>query len=475
MTRERLQRAERLIGLIAQHQPKAMSRAPVINPATGEAFASFGYSDAAHLDMVVDAAVRASRKAVLVPLAIRREQLILVADIIEREETGLAALLVLEQGKPFPEALAEVQAAAGLVRYYAGIHADRLDSLFTDEATSHRRIYRPLGVVAGIVPWNFPFLIALMKLAPAVLTGNAIIIKPSPTTPLTALALAALLADVLPAGLVQAVGDNGAVGPMLTRHPRIAKIVFTGSTATGRAVMGAAAEHLTRVTLELGGNDAAIVLADADIEASAAGIFRAAFTNAGQICGAVKRVYVAAEIFDAFAAALGEHVAGIELGDGLGSKATMGPVQNERQYRQAMDLHAAASRDGRVVAQAKAPDSGYFVPASLFAGLTDAHGLVSEEQFSPLLPLLRFADPHDAVSRANSGTYALTASVWSRDTGRAEALAAGLESALICVNAHNHCPPGVGLQMAKQSGIGWLLGDEGLKEYLQSSVLVRAA
>jgi acyl-CoA reductase-like NAD-dependent aldehyde dehydrogenase len=313
-----------------------------------------------------------------------------------------------------------------------------------------------------------------MKIAPAIITGNSVIVKPSPTTPLTTLALAALAKDALPEGLLQVVGDDGSIGPALVRHPRVAKISFTGSTATGRAVMASAASNLTRVTLELGGNDAAIVLADADIELTAAGIFQAAFTNAGQICGAIKRVFVDEAIFDEIAHELGRLVTKSKVGNGLHPDTTIGPVQNEMQFRRALALRKAAEREGRLVAEAAVYSSGqgYFVSPAIFEGLDDEHPLVAEEQFAPLLPLMRFRDEEEAVFRANNSEYALTASVWSADTHRARLIAARLEASLICLNAHNRCPSGVGLNMAKDSGVGWLLGEEGIKEYVQTYALV---
>ena len=468
--------AERLIALIAGHQPAGLPSSDVVNPATGAAFATFAFATAAHVDEVLASAAAAARIAAATPLADRRALLEKLAVIIEAESEALAELLTLEQGKPIAQARGEVTGAAGLMRYYATIHPDRTEALFDEDNSTHRRIYKPLGVVAGIVPWNFPFLIAAMKIAPAILTGNAIVIKPSPTTPLTALALAALAADIIPEGLVQVIGDDGSVGPLLTNHPGVAKIVFTGSTATGRAVMGSAAAHLTRVTLELGGNDAAIVLADAGVASTAAGIFKAAFTNAGQICGAIKRVYVHDSLFNAFAEELAGHVASAVVGSGMDEAVTLGPVQNDRQHERALALRGLALRDGRLIAEAPVPDgAGFYVPPSLFADLDDSHPLVAEEQFAPLLPLVRFHDEEDALRRANGTPFALTASVWSGDVAHGEAVAARLEAALICVNTHNQCPAGVGLSMSKQSGIGWLLGDEGLKEYLMSYALVRAA
>jgi aldehyde dehydrogenase (NAD+) len=466
--------AQRLITLIDEHQPNEWPRREVINPATGAPFTTVAVIPAAHLNAVLADASQAAQTNSRRPLAERRQLLRALAAIIEEEASGLSELLTLEQGKPLSEATGEVLGAAGLIRSYAELHPDRTDELFAEDTPTHRRIYKPLGIVAGIVPWNFPFLIAAMKVAPAILTGNAIIVKPSPTTPLTTLALAALAKSALPSGLLQVVGDDGSIGPLLTAHPGVAKIAFTGSTESGRAVMGAAAAHLTRVTLELGGNDAAIVLADADILATAKAIVKAAFTNAGQICGAIKRVYADTAIFEALAHALGREIEALAVQNGLADTAQMGPVQNERQYRRAMTVRDLALAQGRLIATAAIPEgSGYFVPPSLFTDLEEDHPLVSQEQFAPLLPLLSFSVEDEAIARANAAPFALTASVWSQDQARAESVAAQLEAALICVNAHNQCPAGVGLEMAKQSGIGWLLGDEGLKQYLQSYALVR--
>jgi acyl-CoA reductase-like NAD-dependent aldehyde dehydrogenase len=466
--------AQRLITLIGDHQPREWPCREVINPATGAAFASVAVIPAAHLDAVLADADEAAQANTKRPLVERRQLLRDLAAVIEEEAAGMSELLTLEQGKPLSEATGEVLGAAGLIRSYAEIHPERTDDLFAEDTPTHRRIYKPLGVVAGIIPWNFPFLIAAMKVAPAILTGNAIVVKPSPTTPLTTLALAALAKSILPQGLLQVIGDDGSIGPLLTAHPGVAKIAFTGSTQSGRAVMAAAAAHLTRVTLELGGNDAAIVLADADIPATAKAIASAAFTNAGQICGAIKRVYADAAIIDALADALGREIEALMVQNGLADTARMGPVQNERQYHRAMALRDLAIAQGQLIATAAIPDGpGYFVPPSLFIGLEDDHPLVAEEQFAPLLPLLPFGVEAEAIARANSVPFALTASVWSQDQTRAESVAAQLEAALICVNAHNQCPAGVGLEMAKQSGIGWLLGDEGLKQYLQSYALVR--
>lgn len=445
------------------------ARLDVVNPATGSAFASCSVADEAMVDRAVAGAARAQADWAKTGLEERRALLVRIAEAVEADAAEFARLLVLEQGKIMAEAECEVGYSAGLFRYYAGMEQSALERLFEDRQDGYVRIRRPLGVAAGIVPWNYPLLIAAMKVAPALLTGNAVVIKPSPTTPLATLHLGRLCAGIIPPGLVQFLADDGPVGAMLTRHPGIRKIAFTGSTATGKHVMQSAGGTLKRITLELGGNDPAIVLADADIATTAAGIHAEIFANAGQICGAVKRVYVHDSIYDAFSAELGRLTAANVVGDGLDPATTIGPVQNRMQYEKAMRLHAAASADGEVVASAPVPQGGgYFVPPTLFGGLADDHDLVREEQFAPIVPLLRYTDVDDVVRRANDSPYGLTASVWSADHDAALAIARRLEASAICINAHNAATGEVGLSLAKQSGTGWLLGEEGMIEYLET-------
>lgn len=464
----------KLLALIEAQPPTGGPRHAVLNPATGEVLASIATCDTVDVDRAVARAVDAAAQARRTPVADRRRLIHRLADHIDANVEAMAILLTMEQGKPRHEALREVRGAAGLLRYYADLHADRGEALFDEEASNHRRLFKPLGVVAGIIPWNFPFLIAAMKIGPALLTGNAILVKPAPTTPLTTLALAALATDALPEGLFQVLTDGGAVGPLLVEHPDIAKIAFTGSTATGRSVMRSAAGALKRLTLELGGNDAAIILEDADPQTAAAGIFKAAFTNAGQICGAAKRIYVHDRLFDDFADALRAQIDAVVVGDGLMPGVTLGPVQNQRQQERAAELMSAAEADGRIVARKEAPESnGFFLPPTVFTDLDDSHPLVTEEQFAPILPLLRFSDEADAIARANASEYGLTASVWSGDPARAETVVAQLDAAMLCINRHNECSPDIGLNMTKQSGLGWLLGDEGVMEYMQSHAIIR--
>jgi acyl-CoA reductase-like NAD-dependent aldehyde dehydrogenase len=452
---------------------ESANHSEIFNPATEKVIAHYGVADAAMVDAAVAAAVRAQQRWQKVLLRERRALLVRIASIIEADAEVLARLITVEQGKPLSQSHEEVASAAYLFRHYANAHSDGRVSLFEERGDDFMRVYSPLGPVAGIIPWNFPLLIAAMKAAPALLTGNAIILKPAPTTPLATLRFVRLCADVVPPGLLQALGDDGGVGPLLTDHPGIGKIAFTGSTATGKRVMTAAAGTLKRLTLELGGNDPALVLSDADPESAAAALFRAAFSNAGQVCGAAKRIYVHEAVFDQFCEALATHVSMIVLGNGLRRDVTMGPVQNRAQYEKAMSLLADGTSVGRIRAAAERPSgAGYFVPPTMFVGLSDDHPLVSEEQFAPLLPILRFSDDADAIARANATLYGLTASVWSSDKKRAEGVARQIDAALVGINKHNESSLDLGLSMAKHSGAGWLLGDEGMKEFLQPHLIV---
>ena len=449
-------------------------RQQVVNPATGQVFARYGVADRTLLDLAVQSALHAFSEWRTKPLSERGAVLLKIATLIQRNATQLAHLLTMEQGKPLEEAKTEVSVTEAIFRHYASSTGKSESELFGMKDPAYYRTYTPLGIVVGIIPWNFPLLIAAMKIAPALLTGNVIIVKPAPTTPLTTLELGRICCAEVPVGVLQILGDDGTVGPNLTDHPLIAKIAFTGSTTTGRLVMEAASKTLKRVSLELGGNDPALVLADMDPQVAAAAIFKAAFTNAGQVCGAVKRVYVHRHNFTAFCSFIAEHVQNVVVGDGLDPTTTLGPVQNAAQYEKATALLSNAVRSGRVIAQSVYPkQDGYFVPATAVSDLPEEHPLVAEEQFAPILPVQIFDRDADAVARANDSPYGLTASVWSSDQGHAERVAHQLDASLVCINRHNENPTGLGLSMTKQSGIGWLLGEEGVKEYLQPHLIVR--
>jgi acyl-CoA reductase-like NAD-dependent aldehyde dehydrogenase len=348
------------------------------------------------------------------------------------------------------------------------------DEVLTDDA--QRRIelrYRPLGVVGIITPWNAPINLAAGPLVSALYTGNTVILKPSPYTPLTTLKLGELLQQILPAGVLNVLAGGDELGAWMTEHPGIDKISFTGSVATGKRVMASAAGTLKRLTLELGGNDAAIVLDDVDPNSIAPKLLFAAFVNCGQVCMAIKRIYVHEKIYDELCAALAAEARKMKVGDGLDAQTQMGPIQNRAQYERVVGLLADSKRRGaRILAGGIVPEGpGYFVTPTVVADIADDSPLVREEQFGPIVPVMRFADVEEALRRANDTRYGLSGSVWSGDPERAAAVAARLEVGTAWVNQHRTTSATVPFGGAKESGIGRQYSVLGLKAYMEPRVL----
>ncbi len=443
----------------------------VINPATGKLLASCPRGSAAQLDAAVAAAKGAQPGWAACSLAERQDALAGLADSLESQSEGFARLLTMEQGKPLAEATAEVAYTVAFIRHFA-TKGPRVEVL---EIGPGRRIEmhrRPLGVVGAIIPWNFPLLLIAFKLPPALVTGNTIVVKPSPTTPLTALKLGELCAEFFPPGVVNIVSDANDLGGRLSAHPDVAKISFTGSTSTGAMVMQAAAETIKRVTLELGGNDAAIVLPDIDPAAVAPALFGSSFMNAGQVCLAIKRLYVHKDIYDEVCDRLAALATDAVVDDGLMQGAQIGPLQNRMQFQKVKGFLADAHAAGKVIAGGKAIDRpGYFIEPTIVRDVTDGDRIVDIEQFGPILPIIKFSDPEDALARANASPLGLGGSVWSKDVRRATDLAARMDVGMAWVNKHLDFGPGIPFGGAKQSGIGMELGDAGLAEFTQLSVL----
>ena len=336
--------------------------------------------------------------------------------------------------------------------------------------------HRPLGVVAGISPWNFPLLIPAAKIAPALVTGNTMVMKPAPTTPILTLMLGELAAAILPAGVLNVITDQNDLGDLLTSHPDIAKVTFTGSTATGRRIMASAAPTLKRLTLELGGNDAAIVLEDVNVEETAERIFNAAFFNTGQACLAIKRVYVADTIYDAFSEAIARRAREAVVGPGNDPASRFGPLQNRQQFEKAKYFLEVARRDGHIIAGGSTIDGpGYFVRPTVVRDINDSSELVAQEQFCPILPIVGVADGEEALTLANHSDFGLGGSVWSGDPARAKELAQRMQSGTVWVNQHLNFGPDVPLAGAKQSGIGVEWTELGLAEFCQVNVINQAA
>ncbi|WP_203715331.1 aldehyde dehydrogenase family protein [Asanoa siamensis] len=444
----------------------------VVNP-TDEALIAYAPEcTREQLDHAVLAARTAARTWAAVPFAQRRRLLHEMADVIDAHVDELGRLVTAEQGKPSAVAAAEV---AGLAYWLRETAALTLPETVNEDSGERLSVTRrvPLGVVAAITPWNYPMGQLSFKLGPALLAGNTVVVKPSAFTPLSTLRLGELLRDVLPAGVLTVVSGSGDLGAWLSGHPGIDKVSFTGSTATGRAVMAGAAPTLTRITLELGGNDPAIVLPDVDVPSMAEKLFWAAFSNTGQICLAVKRVYIHADIYDELTRSLADYAATIRMGDPTQEGTQLGPISNRRQYETVLDLIEDCRRQGHtfLTGGTPAPRPGFFVPVTLVDNPPEESRIVREEQFGPVLPLLRFDDVDDVVARANAGEYALGASVWSADPDAALAIARRLDAGTVWVNEIMHLTPQVAFGGRKQSGIGVESGHEGLLEFTEAQTI----
>jgi acyl-CoA reductase-like NAD-dependent aldehyde dehydrogenase len=328
-------------------------------------------------------------------------------------------------------------------------------------------------VVGIITPWNAPINLAAGPLTAALYTGNCVVLKPSPFTPLATLKLGELLAGVFPRGVVNVLAGGDALGEWMTTHAGIDKISFTGSVATGKRVMANCAGTLKRITLELGGNDAAIVLDDVDPQAVAPKLFFATFVNSGQVCMAVKRIYAHAKIHDALCAALAAEARKARVGDGLDPATQFGPIQNRRQYERVLGiLEDTQRRGGRILAGGSVPAGpGYFFPPTVVADIPEDSRLVQEEQFGPIVPVLKFTDIDDVIARANDTRYGLAASVWSADPARARAIAQRLEVGTVWINQHRATAANVPFGGAKESGIGRHYSEIGLKSNMEARVV----
>lgn len=443
---------------------EAPGRIPVRNPANGVVFAEVPDAGAAELDAAVAAAARAFPGWAATPWAERRAMVARIGEVIAGEADALAQLLTREQGKPLAQAQFEVGAAA---QWCGAIASMELPVAVVEDTAEHRvETHRvPIGVAGAISPWNFPVLLSIWKIAPAILTGNTLVLKPSPFTPLCVLRIGELLRGILPPGVVNVITGGDELGPRMTGHPGFGKISFTGSTATGRRVMASAAPTLKRLTLELGGNDPAIVFPDVDVRATAEQIFWSAFTNSGQICVATKRAYVHADVYDAFLAALRAIAEAVPMGDGAQQGIALGPVQN--QYERVQTLLADCRASGATVIEAgHAPEGpGYFIPVTLIDNPEEASRIVQEEQFGPVLPLIRFTDEDDVVARANSSEYGLAATIWTGDEARALRLASRIEAGSVWINEALALSPFAAFGGHKQSGVGQENGIGGLEEF----------
>jgi acyl-CoA reductase-like NAD-dependent aldehyde dehydrogenase len=447
----------------------------VRDPASGEVIGLCPVATRAELDRAVDAAREAFKSWSRASDDEHKAAANRVADAVHAHMEELAQLLTREQGKPLNGmgSRFELHGAEAWARHTASLDLP-VEVLHDSDAGGRVELHRkPLGVVGSITPWNFPVLIAIWHIVPAIRTGNTVVIKPSPYTPLTTIRLVQILNEVLPAGVLNVVAGRDDLGQMMTEHPHIQKIVFTGSCATGKRVMQTAADTLKRVTLELGGNDAGIVLPDADPEQIAERLFWGAFINNGQTCAALKRLYVPDSLYDQVCDALVAYGSKVAMGPGLDEQNVLGPIQNKMQYDKVVALvEDAKARGGRILCGGEEPEGpGYFYPVTIVADVTDGMRIVDEEQFGPVLPIIRYTDVEDAIERANGLEVGLGGSAWSSDVEKAKAVASRLECGTAWVNNHGAIKPFAPFGGVKGSGIGVEFGKLGLEEYTAVQVV----
>ncbi len=441
----------------------------VLNPATGEVLGHVPNHSEEDLERVIDKARSVQPVWAALSDSERCDALRAAADEVERNAEALAQIIMREQGKPLsgPGARFEAGAVSAWLRATAAVTLEP-DVVVDDEQVTATMHYRPIGLVGAIGPWNWPAMIATWQFAPALRMGNAVVMKPASDTPLSVLATAHLVNRHLPEGLFTVITGRGSLGSAISKNPAFGKLTFTGSTPTGKVIAREAADHLARCTLELGGNDAGIVLPDVDPKEIAEGLFWGAFINTGQTCAALKRLYVHDDVYDAVVEALVEVASEMPMGPGGDEANVLGPLTNKGQFDVVDELvEDAKQRGGRILlgGDPNRDAPGFFYPTTLVDGLNDDARLVVEEQFGPVLPILRFSDVDDAIARANSVDVGLGASVWSADKEQAKAVAARLEAGTVWVNAHGTLHPMAPFGGVKQSGYGVEFGAEGLKAF----------
>lgn len=445
----------------------------VLNPANEQVVGRVPACGKDELDRAVAAARRAFKDWRKTSPEERQKVVQGIAAAIKDNADELFRLLTTEQGKPHAQAQQEIYGAAGLAAAQSTLTLDEVVNQDDDQRLSRTRRV-PVGVVGGIVPWNFPVMMAIQKIVPALVAGCTIVLKPSPFTPLTTLRIAKLIKDVVPAGTVNIITGEDNLGPMITEHPDIDKITFTGSTATGKKIMEGASGDLKRITLELGGNDASIVLPDADVEKVAEQLFWSSFSNAGQVCIAAKRVYIHKDIYDDLSKAIAEYAKNVVVGDGSQQGTGVGPIQNKKQYERVLELIQDAKDNGYkfLTGGAKDPSgTGYYVPITILDNPPEDARIVAEEQFGPVMPLLKFDSIDEAIERANNSEYGLAGAVWTKDTDKGVEIAEQLETGTVWINEFMHLSPFSPFGGHKQSGFGAEYGIDGLKEFTYPQVI----
>ncbi|GAC18716.1 aldehyde dehydrogenase family protein [Paraglaciecola arctica] len=443
----------------------------VINPALGKPFAECALGSPADVDLAVKAARKAFPQWSQSSEESRIEKMLAIAALLEQNMPEMMQLITQENGKPLNgfNGIGSGMEVGGSIAWTQATTSFSLPSkIIQDNDEAKIEVHRkPLGVVASITPWNWPLLIAIWHIMPALRTGNTVIVKPSPYTPLATIRFVELANTILPPGVLNVITGNADVGNAISSHPDINKIVFTGSTATGKQIMSLASTNLKRLTLELGGNDAGIVLPDVDVEKIANELFLSCFHNNGQTCACLKRLYVHESIYADVCAALVKIAKEVVVGNGLDEGVEIGPLQNKAQLDKVIELTNDALANGGTLlvgGQVREGD-GYFFPPTIIADISDGTRLVDEEQFGPVLPVIKYSNVDDVIAIANKNECGLGGSIWSSDIALATTLASKLETGSVWINEHGAVQPDAPFGGVKQSGIGVEFGLLGLEEY----------
>jgi acyl-CoA reductase-like NAD-dependent aldehyde dehydrogenase len=458
-------------------QSKSTQYFDVINPATGHAFAQCQQGNVESLNQAVAAAKSAFKSWSQTSSAERKTSMLALASALEANMPELMTLITQETGKPMGglNNVGSGMEVGGSIAWTQMTAALELAvDVVQDNADARIEVHRkPLGVVGSITPWNWPLMIAIWHIIPALRTGNTVVIKPSELTPLSTLRFVELANDILPPGVLNVVTGGGDVGHALTTHKEVSKIIFTGSTPTGKNIMSASACNLKRLTLELGGNDAGIVLPDVDVKATAKELFAACFHNNGQTCAALKRLYVHESIYEEICQEMAQLAKKVTVGNGLEEGVELGPIQNAKQLQIVVDLAADAKAcGGRFLAGGnKIAGEGYFFEPTIVADLTDGCRLVDEEPFGPIVPIIKFSDVDAVIAKANENDAGLGGSIWSADVVKATELAKRMECGSVWINTHGAIQPNAPFGGIKQSGFGVEFGLYGLEEYTSIQTL----
>lgn len=453
----------------------------LFNPANAEVLSEVALADLQQVDAIVSAAHRAFSSGCWSKLApaVRERTLLRFADLVEAHGEELAQLETLNQGKSIHlSRFIEVGASLNYMRYMAGwatkIEGQTLDVSIPIPQQARFNAYtrrEPAGVVAGIVPWNFPMMIALWKVLPALACGCTIVIKPADETPLTALRLAELAIEAgIPAGVFNVLIGRGAeVGPALVSHPLVNKVSFTGSTAVGKQVGVAALQNMTRFTLELGGKNPMLLLEDADIDKAVAGAIGGGLLNQGQVCAAASRIYVQARQYERFVEALSAQVAGMSVGAGMDPTTQVNPLVSKKQQSSVLNYLDIARREGARFATGGQPVDlpGYFVAPTVLADMQQRMTCVQEEVFGPVLSVVPYDTTEQALQMVNDSRYGLTASLWSNDLGRVMDLIPRIEAGTVWVNNHVPVDPNLPFGGFKQSGMGREFGRSAIEGFTE--------